>query len=234
MDHGVVLERLCRICARSVVYKSVHTEYPCSNHLEEIHTVFGLSVKLDDPAIHPTHFCHACKTVIHKHKCGGSYQHRTTVFEGWCTHTEDCPICEHYSGIQRGGRPKKVKKTPGRPPNINPRSCISHIQSVAPSPFLPSTETVTPCSVHLPGNICDFYCPICLDILSSPVQLVTCGSVVCAPCLSRWLQTRDSLTCPSCRPIPSLSERGVLLSKGGFYFQLKGCGLHMCHMNSCA
>ena len=30
-----------------------------------------------------------------------------------------------------------------------------------------------------------------------------------------------------CRPVPSLSERGViLLCKGGFYFQLKGCGLH--------
>ena len=198
MDHSDVLSKLCQICGRSVVSKAVNTKYPCSKHGEMLQRVFDLSVLSDDPSVHPTHFCHACKTVVHKFE--PNYTHRTTVFKGWCTHSEgECLVCEHYSGMQRGGRPKKVKKTPGRPPTVNPWSCISHVEAVAPPPFVPSDDSITLCSTHQPDSLSDIYCPLCSDILKSPIELVTCGYIVCAPCLSRWLICReDDLSCPSC------------------------------------
>ena len=40
-------------------------------------------------------------------------------------------------------------------------------------------------------------CPVCLEILSQPVQL-PCQSLVCASCVTRWLTVSASSQCPCC------------------------------------
>ena len=129
-------------------------------------------------------------------KAGPYYTHKTVVFEGWCAHGDSCTVCQHYTTLQRGGRPPKTKKQ-GRPPAISSRYCIQHIRQVAPPPFTSPDLKVRVCEQHLGvSNASEFNCPICLEVLRSPIQLVTCGSVVCAECLCSKVQ--DTLVCPCC------------------------------------
>ena len=196
MDHRAILEMLCRICGRTIVMKSYSTnKHSCMDYQGELHRAFGITPLSDDPTIHPVHFCHACKLVLTKST--KLYQHRTTIFEGWCIHSEvDCTICEYYSRIQRGGRPKKLKRTPGRPSYNSPKYCIEHIRGVAPTSLSPPEDTIVFCDIH--SNSKPLECPICCSILRRPVELITCGSVICAECLCGWLQCQNSFNCPCC------------------------------------
>lgn len=163
--------------------------------------MFGISTLSDDKTVHPQHFCHACKIVLFKASSSlKPYQHRTVVFEGWCNHTEaSCTVCDYYLTIQQGGRPKKSKRhSPGRPPSISPRYCIDHILKVAPLSFAPSFEGNAFCEHHQPLTLSEVICPGCCEILQRPVELVTCGSYVCAECLCLWLQHKGELECPCC------------------------------------
>ena len=185
MDHSVVLEKLCRVCGRSVVSKSVKTKYQCKIYLDGLKMVFGVDARQDNPLIHPQHFCHACKTVLHK-ATTRPFQHLTTPFEGWCHHVEGgCTVCTHYQAIYRGGRPKTKKRTPGRPPNISHQHCINHVRTIAPPPLqLTSNEGMEVCSIHQLVPLAQLECSLCHSISCCPVELVTCGNVVCMHQLS--------------------------------------------------
>lgn len=199
MDHIAILEKLCRVCGRSVVTKSVTTKYNCEDHLDALHTVFGVAARLDNPLSHPKYFCHACKTVMYKATTRKQpLQHLTIPFVGWCVHVDSsCGVCEHYSSIWHRGRPKKTSRTPGRPPMAtSSRYCIEHIHGIAPPPLTPHNEEVKICSIHQSAPITELYCSLCRNILCSPVELVKCGKIVCADCLSSKLQ--QTLECPCC------------------------------------
>lgn len=197
MDHKAVLEILCRVCGRIAITKTQKTKYNCTDFLE-LSTVFGLSVDEDDPLKHPAHFCHACKIVMGKAISKPHFRHQTSTFEGWCTHhEEDCTVCNHFSQLQRGGRRKKMK-TPGRPPHSSPRFCVEHIQAVAPPRLTLPAGDITICELHLQIPLSELNCPICYDVFNSPIELVTCGNVVCADCACKWLETQNQLTCPCC------------------------------------
>lgn len=186
-----MLEKLCRVCGRSVTTKSTKTNYPCKQHLDDLERVFGLSARMDDPDMYPTHFCHSCKRAISK------AGHNIVQFDQWCTHEDtNCTVCEYYGTLQRGGRPPKTNRTPGRP-LISLRYCIQHIKNVAPKPFTASDEKIAVCESHISVPASQFNCPLCHQILTSPVQL-TCGNVVCADCLCSRLHQQNSLACPCC------------------------------------
>ena len=197
MDHKDALEKLCRVCGRMVVTKSVKVKHLCKDYADKLTVVFGVSTQSDDENIHPRYFCHACKIVLMKASSTVvSYQHRTVVFMGWCSHVEgSCTVCQHFLSFKQGGRPRKVKRTPGRPPSVSPRYCIDHIHSVAPPPL---PEPITVCNHHQQLSLSELVCPICCDIIRSPVELVTCESVVCAECICLWLQHKNELVCPCC------------------------------------
>ena len=227
-----MLERLCRVCGRCVTNKSVKTKYLCQNFRQELTSVFEIDIQMDDPNIHPSHFCHACKRVLTK--AGPSYNHRTAVFEGWTAHEVGCTVCEHYSRIQLGGRPPKRRRTPGRPPNMSPRYCIEHIRQVAPPPFTPPDMSVQVCELHLRVPASQFNCPLCKDLLKSPVQLATCGSVVCAECLCSRIGDQESLLCPCCNldhidPFSSITPAPPLVVNviGSLCVVCKVCNTHI-------
>ena len=44
----------------------------------------------------------------------------------------------------------------------------------------------------------ELHCPICCDILQSPLELVVCRAVVCAKCCCSWLTHCKNTSCPCC------------------------------------
>ena len=195
MEHTTALERLCRVCGRSIVTKSVKAKYSCSEYEESLKSVYGIDVRKDSPTIHPQYFCHACKNVLHRSKAQG-YTHQTIPFNEWSEHVPggSCCVCRHYSMIQKGGRPKKMKCTPGRPATTSPRYCVQHIEAVAPHPLI-CPEDVTPhiCQDHQIVHLRQLQCPICCDVLQRPIELMECRSLVCMKCC----QSPDT-NCPCC------------------------------------
>ena len=198
MDRRDVLEKLCRVCSRQVVTKSSKVKHLCSDYKGQLQAVFTLSTSSDDVDSHPKFFCHSCKIVLFKATSAVTpYQHRTVIFEGWCSHTNSsCTVCRHYQSIQLGGRPKKVKRTAGRPPSVSPRYCIDHVCNVAPVPLAPHTD-INVCKHHQ-NLLPEFKCPICNEIFRCPIEIVTCSSVLCAECMCKWLQYKEELVCPCC------------------------------------
>lgn len=195
---GWITESLCRVCGRSVVSRSVKTKYRYEDYQDDLHTVFGVETHLDNPHIHPQYFCHACKTIVVKTP-SQPFQHLTIPYTGWCDHMDDsCDVCTHQNTIKRGGRPKKTKRTPGRPPNISTKYCTEHIRGIATPPLTHHGDEVNICSIHQAALTSELQCSLCNNILCSPVELVTCGSVVCAECLCNKIREQSSLECPCC------------------------------------
>ena len=101
------------------------------------------------------------------------------VFDGWMSHNDDvCWVCEQGRKCNRGGRPKKIKLD-GRPPEIPIRNLVHHIGLIAPPPLVSFTEEPP----KLVGNASrdSAMCPLCLEVLNNPIELVTCGAIVYAP-----------------------------------------------------
>ena len=199
MTHITALERLCRVCGKSTITKSMKTKHLCSEYDESLISVFGIDITHDSHTAHPQQFCHACKLVLHKAQSEG-YKHRTVVFEEWSEHSDtSCSVCQHFESIQKGGRPKKVQHTTGRPCNDSPRYCIQAIQDIAPPAMMPSIHTnATICEEHQAVDLRELECPICCDTLQRPVELVDCCTVVSADCCCTWLEYSTSTNCPCC------------------------------------
>lgn len=152
MDHRAVLEKLCRVCGRFVTTKSTKTKYLVQQYLGELETAFGVMAREDNPAIHPTHFCHSCKRAIPKSG------HTNIHFNNWTPHQDSsCTVCVYFGNLIRGGRPSKSSLQLGRPPSVSPRSCILHVKSLAPSncPTLPP-EKISVCERHLTAPAAQF------------------------------------------------------------------------------
>ena len=103
-------------------------------------------------------------------------------------------MCEHYSSLHRAGRPKKLIRT-GRPSAVSVRYCLEHVKEVAPESLLKPGITICSLQDHHILDPSQLHCPICSDFLNSPVELVTCGSVVC---FNKCLKQCKQLACPCC------------------------------------
>lgn len=199
MEHSTALEKLCRVCGKCVTTKEVKAKYLCTDYQGSLEAVYGIDTTHDNPNAHPQYFCHACKNILHRSKAQG-YKHQTTPFQDWCEHdSESCSVCTHFATIQKGGRPKRVKRTPGRPQSTSPRYCIEHIRAIAPSPSI-SVGDFKPqiCHDHITVDLQQLLCPICCDILQRPIELVECRSLVCMECCCEWLRQTNDTNCPCC------------------------------------
>ena len=199
MDHNRALGNLCRVCGKLVMPKSAKVKHLCSGYTSQLMKVFSVDIQRDDPDVHPTHFCHPCQLVIHK--CltvGKEYRHKTTSFGDWCEHIEgSCSVCDHYTRLLQGGRPHKRVCT-GRPPAVSARYCSEYVREIAPGPSQYPPFTICDSDEHQVLDPSKLLCPICCDFLCAPVELVTCGSIVCAQCCCTWLKHCNRLSCPSC------------------------------------
>lgn len=197
MDHSTALKNLCRVCGKVLVTKTYRVKYLCSDNSHKLQTVFNVCTVDDDPETHSQYFCHRCNLVIKKAEKLEDYTHHTSPFEGWCVHVEsDCSLCDHYSRLQKGGRPLKSVHI-GRPPASSPKYCIQRVKDIALTPLVDPCTPFSLCSLHQTLNPSHLTCRICSKLLLSPVELATCGSIVCAQCLCTWLDSSKS-SCPCC------------------------------------
>ena len=104
--------------------------------------------------------------------------------------------CEHFVAMARGGKSNKGPKHPGRPKGAGPTVLIEHIRTIAgemtvtaPQPQVLATQALSAIQ-HLK-------CPLCLEILSQPIEL-PCRSLVCASCATSWFTISASCQCPCC------------------------------------
>ena len=101
----------------------------------------------------------------------------------------------HSRPLKTWTRKKSSSKYVGCPSKASYRAAITHVLGIAPSPpCIPNARCAH--SSSLPME--DLTGPICCSILQQPVQLKTCQSVVCCPCLVQWLQVSEDLQCPCC------------------------------------
>lgn len=119
-------------------------------------------------------------------------------------------------------------KHPGRPSGEIPRTVLSHVNKIAPEPFLPPDDpepSLYQCTTTEP------LCPICTQLLDRPIQL-GCGTIICLRCCRSWIQFHSPpLSCPCCyeirldtthiRPPPPLV---VSLVEGLLVHCVRGCG----------
>ena len=59
MTHCAALEKLCRVCGRSLVTKAVKAKYPCSDYDDSLKMVFGIDTTKDSP-LHPPRILLPC------------------------------------------------------------------------------------------------------------------------------------------------------------------------------
>ena len=179
--------------------KSAKVKHLCSQYTHTLTTVFGVDVESDDPSLHPTHFSHPCQLVTHKSlSAGKEYRHKTVLFSEWCKHVENsCRVCDHYKKLQSGGRPPKRVRT-GRPPADSARYCSQRVNEIAPEPSHYPPFTICNSTDHQVLDPFQLQCPICCDLLCAPIELVTCGSIVCAECCCNWIKHCNTLSCPCC------------------------------------
>ena len=109
-----------------------------------------------------------------------------------------CAVYVNMGKVKKWGRPRKCKLIvrSGRHLEVSLRILVKHIELTAPPPFVPST-------LHSPtiaGDVSQLSaeCPLCLEVLNSPIDVVTCGAIVCSDCCCTWLNLHHELPCPCC------------------------------------
>ena len=200
--HAAGLQKICRVCGESLA-RAFRVHYGCAEpkHARNLRKVFEIDVLTDESTVHPPNFCHKCQNIIYttikRVEDGRDYTPRLTLFDGWVEHTDEaCSVCRHIAAVQRGGARKKTKG--GRPAEGSCMSAMRHIRTVAPPSFFPDVSGQVYLAGDSPVALSDLECPICTNILDRPIELVTCGSHVCAACCCEWLKVTNTLSCPSC------------------------------------
>ena len=197
--HLEALTTLCRICAKSI--KRHRVTYKCCDYTTLIRDVFKVDVSDDDARIHPCYFCHCCYlTIQHAIVAPGGqkvYTHTVSVYREWEPHTcvSDCTTCIQIQNVKKGGRPQKSKR--GRPKQDGGyRTIVRHIRSITPPSYWPNQVRWSP--VESAASISNITCPICLDVLDQPMELIPCNRHICSTCLCSALEASKEPSCPCC------------------------------------
>ena len=90
-----------------------------------------------------------------------------------------CAVYVNMGKVKKGGRPRKCKLIvrPGRPLEVSLRRLVKHMELTAPLPFVPSM--LHPPTIAGYVSLLNAECPLCGN---SPIELVTCGAIVCSNC----------------------------------------------------
>ena len=96
--HAVALQLLCRVCGGKLTpTKKRRTVYVCADYKSDLLTTFAIDVNLDDPQVHPPHFCHCCKVAVYNFAHKGVTLRRVCTWEPHCSeerHMSDLSACK--------------------------------------------------------------------------------------------------------------------------------------------
>ena len=100
---------------------------------------------------------------------------------------------------------KQHNGSKGRLPVITPNMIIGCVNKSAPPPVISPEHPYPrpPLAKHNLSVLDQLECPVCLDILTQPMEL-PCKAMACAQCIIHWVATTGSVHCPccySCEPI---------------------------------
>lgn len=202
-SHKTALGRMCRVCG-DFLNKSTHSTkpYECAAYKQQLKDTFDINIDSDHKEKHPSCFCRGCYDVIRTRNEASQnqkiYKETKKIFSKWDVHMEvACSVCDHFSKLSKGGRPKKSKGG-GRPPLVGYRSAVTHVRKIAPPTFLPVADPLLSLTTPEPSTINDLKCPVCTKIVDRPIELSTCGKLICSECLAARIESACSLTCPLC------------------------------------
>ena len=170
-----------------------------ADHKEELWSAFSISIDEDIPDIHPIYFCDRCHVVVGKKlRATKPYLQSLKLFQ-WEHHTNSdrCKTCAKLNVILKGGRPKKGRKNRGRPKENSCHNIIAYIRDIAPPHFYNNRDLIEVMKVPEGVSQSESVCPICLNLLNSPIKL-SCKTLLCSSCLVTWIETTRSTNCPSC------------------------------------
>ena len=112
-------------------------------------------------------------------------------------------MCEHFHESAKGALAKGAEKqhnvTKGRLPGITPNMIIESVNKSAPPPVISSEHSYPrpPLAKDNLSVLDQLECPVCLDILTQPMEL-PCKAMACAQCIIHWVATTGSVHCPCC------------------------------------
>ena len=106
---------LCRICGGRLSNQRV--TYEGTKHTNGLIGAFLVDVSQDKPDVHPARFCNNCYRAYRQHEKLESEEkdyNCSVQIPQWNEHT-NCDMCNKFTNIKKGGRPKKATKNLGRP-----------------------------------------------------------------------------------------------------------------------
>ena len=189
-QHIQALGSLCRVCGGPA-----NQNRPCKDHTEALISVFNVYTTTDSPQIHPKNFCKRCYAVLQRfnkaEEGGRLFIHSVRPVE-WCSHSNECTVCQRITKKFKGGRPPKGRKGRGRPTTSatssasDLRNTLAEALKCAPPSFFPKGRKAFFVTIPTPMglNTSDVECSICMELLDRPVQ-TQCGSVLCLTCINR-------------------------------------------------
>ena len=198
--HKEAIQRLCRVCGY-FLKRGGRVSYLVKKSESLLSDAFSFDTSKDDPNVHPPSYCHKCRNVMQRTlKKGPTYTHTVTPFD-WTEHIDknddsmvECKVCLHIVNLEKGGRKdKKEKEKTGRPSKGSIKSIYIRTVSIAP-PTIKRNRKQLAQGV----TVEDITCPICLDILDRPIELVPCQAVICHKCLVSWVEISETSQCPCC------------------------------------
>ena len=181
--HLSVLSKLCRICGRILSNRTFFV----SEYMTQLEKSFRISLKSENPAIHPSNFCSTCFVTM-TNISSKQTTHISTVLPEWSIHERDgnCTSCTLYNKLKKGGKRRKRKAT-GRPKatsSIWSRADSDSLLTSAQfhSENLPLDVTINQMHENNSNmNIC--ICYFCRNIMCNPMIIQTCQHAFCALCL---------------------------------------------------
>ena len=199
--HETALGKICRVCGEYMKVKDRRYECASPVHQKHLKYTFDISVENDVTSHHPKFYCRGCNDVTCTKKVAIKsnkiFTNMKKVFSAWGPHTEvACSVCDHFDLLSKGGRPKKLKST-GRPPLIGYRSAVTHTREITPPTLLP-LDTKLDLNTMETETAKELKCPMCRNVVDQPIELSTCGNIVCSECLVSSLESTCSLVCPLC------------------------------------
>ena len=173
---------------------------PCSEYSQLLSEAFGVHVESDNSSIHPQHFCALCfqrgKRMSEAKRTGTPYNSNNLLIH-WTPHSSDsgsCAVCDRFDQQGKGGRPRKEPTTQGRPGPLSSHALRTAVKALGVRSYNSGSQ-LHPSRCQIPAAISpsDVQCPVCDNILETPIQL-SCGKIVCGGCI-----VVQSHTCPGCK-----------------------------------
>ena len=214
--HVDKIERCCRTCAKFINKDRV--TYLCNEKRieDKLRDVWNVRPAENDTAWCPKKMCNNCWIKLNKFEKQNNtcIETPTKSFRiySWLPHEEQngeqggCTVCEDFKERIKGNRkkgPRKLHFGRGRPKMTSPcssQSVLSAACEIAQDVFVATLPTPNPPFERFVEPSRDIVCPVCLDILSSPVQ-GPCEHAYCANCVTRHLREKPATLqskCPVC------------------------------------